>query len=636
MVRVTDYFEECRTNPSYYATASQRLLKAFGEPTIINTAEDSRLSRVFQNQTIKMFPKFSEFFGIEDSIESVYDVVRAASQGLEESRQILYLLGPVGSAKSSLADKIKELMEEEPIYVLAVPKKDREGSLVENEYILSPMYESPLGIIPKSESAAAAKEWGIPKRHFSGVCSPWAVKRLREFDGDISRFWVAEIRPSLRDEIAVAMVAPGDDNNQDISDLVGKVDVRMLEEFAVNDPDAYAYAGGLCKASQGVLDFVEMFKAPLKTLHPLLTATQEHRFSGTEGGVMPFNGIVLAHSNESEWDKFRSEKRNEAFLDRVRLIKVKYNLRPTEEQEIYRKLLASSELADASVAPFTLELLARTVIASRLVKSANAKPALKMRIYDGSDIRGEVANAPTVYDLKKEAGPDEGMTGISTRTAFKILAAAANTGDEVALDPVELLEITKKELRTTFGNQATEWITFTDESAKEWLFVRLGDMIRQSLLEDYETYAQTRFERYIAEAEVATNPDVGGYKDPDTGVMIDKDALDKRLSQIEKPGAISNPKDFRQEAVTWVLRYKARHEGRMPNWQEYAPMQRVIKKIVEKDTEELLPLISFGPKREKELDEKHVAFLARMKQRGFTEKQVRRIVQWYTSTKISS
>ena len=174
--------------------------------------------------------------------------------------------------------------------------------------------------------------------------SPWAVKRLKEFDGDISQFRVVRLNPSVLRQVAIAKTEPGDENNQDISSLVGKVDIRKLDRHSQDDPDAYSYSGGLCLANQGLLEFVEMFKAPIKMLHPLLTATQEGNFKGTEGfSAIPFNGCILAHSNESEWQTFRNNKHNEAFLDRIYIVKVPYCLQVSEEVRIYEA--AASQLA---------------------------------------------------------------------------------------------------------------------------------------------------------------------------------------------------------------------------------------------------------------------------------------------------
>ena len=255
--------------------------------------------------------------------------------------------------------------------------------------------------------------------------SPWAVKRLEEFGGDISKF---TRRPSDAvascSQIGVAKTEPGDENNQDISSLVGKVDIRKLEMFSQNDPDAYSFSGGLNRATQGILEFVEMFKAPIKMLHPLLTATQEGNYVGTENiGAIPFQGIILAHSNEAEWQTFKNNKNNEAFIDRICVIKVPYCLRVTEEQSIYHKLIQSSELAESPCAPATLQMMARFSVLSRLREHENSGIYSKMRVYDGETLKETDPKARSMQEYRDAAGVDEGMEGISTRFAFKVLAA---------------------------------------------------------------------------------------------------------------------------------------------------------------------------------------------------------------------
>src|SRR5215204_1351285 len=275
---VPEYLEVCRADPGVYASAPERILKAIGEPEVVDTAKDARLGRIFLNRTIRVYPAFSEFFGMEDTIERIVGFFRHAAQGLEERKQILYLLGPVGGGKSSLAERLKSLMEVHPIYVLKAGDE------------LSPVFESPLSLFdPESLGPMLEEKYGIPRRRLSGLMSPWCYKRLEAFGGDISQFRVAKIQPSRLRQIGIAKTEPGDENNQDISSLVGKVDIRKLETFAQNDPDAYSYSGGLNRANQGILEFVEMFKAPIKMLHPLLTATQEGNYIGTENiGAIPF------------------------------------------------------------------------------------------------------------------------------------------------------------------------------------------------------------------------------------------------------------------------------------------------------------------------------------------------------------
>src|ERR1700709_1383857 len=279
--------------------------------------------------------------------------------------------------------------------------------------------------------------------------SPWCLKRLDEFGGDVSKFKVVKLNPSRLRQIGVAKTEPGDENNQDISSLVGKVDIRKLESLSQNDPDAYSYSGGLNRANQGMLEFVEMFKAPIKMLHPLLTATQEGNYVGTENiGAIPFSGVILAHSNESEWQRFLTNKNNEAFIDGICVIKVPYCLRVAEEHKIYEKLIQGSELVSAPCAPATLETLARFSVASRLRKHENSTVFAKMRGYDGGSLKESDPKARSVQEYKEAGGVDEGMDGASTRFAFKVLAATYNHDTaEIGADPVHLMYTLEQAIR---------------------------------------------------------------------------------------------------------------------------------------------------------------------------------------------
>src|SRR6476660_4519609 len=395
---IEEYLAECKRNPLAYATAAERMLKAIGDPQMVDTRNDPRMSRLFANKVIKIYPAFAEFYGMEDAIEQVVSYFRHAAQGLEEKKQILYLLGPVGGGKSSIAERLKQLMEHVPFYAI-------KGS---------PVNESPLGLFdPLEDGPLLEKEYGIPARYLNRILSPWAVKRLDEYGGDIRKFRIVKRHPSMLKQIGVSKTEPGDENNQDISALVGKVDIRKLETFAQDDPDAYSFSGGLNRANQGILEFVEMFKAPIKMLHPLLTATQEGNYIGTENiGAIPFTGVILAHSNEAEWSSFKANKNNEAFIDRICVIKVPYCLRATEEQKIYEKLIQGSELAAAPCAPSTLETLARFSVMSRLRKHENSTLFGKMRVYDGESLKESDPKARSVQEYRDAAGVDEGMDGV--------------------------------------------------------------------------------------------------------------------------------------------------------------------------------------------------------------------------------
>ena len=623
VLSLQEYLELCRSDPSAYASPAERLLMAIGEPELIDTRLDPRLSRIFQNKVIKVYPAFREFYGMEDSIDQIVSYLRHSAQGLEERKQILYLLGPVGGGKSSLAEKLKHLMEKVPFYAI-------QGS---------PVNESPLNLFdPDEDGRILEDDFGIPRRYLKGLMSPWAVKRLKEFNGDITRFKVVRLHPSILKQVAVAKTEPGDENNQDISSLVGKVDIRKLEHYAQNDPDAYAFSGGLCLANQGLLEFVEMFKAPIKVLHPLLTATQEGNYNGTEGlSAIPFDGIILAHSNESEWMAFRNNRNNEAFLDRVYIVKVPYCLRVSDEVHIYEKLLISSSLFEAPCAPGTLQMLAQFSVLSRLKEPENSSIFSKMRVYDGENLKDTDPKAKSIQEYRDYAGVDEGMAGISTRFAFKILSQVFNFDHtEVAASPVHLLYVLERQIeREQFPAEVEEkYLSYL----KGWLAPRyaefIGKELQQAYLESYSEYGQNIFDRYVTYADFWIQDQE--YRDPDTGESFDRASLNSELEKIEKPAGISNPKDFRNEIVNFVLRARAANNGRNPVWTSYEKLRAVIEKKMFSNTEDLLPVISFNAKSSADEQKKHEDFVNRMTQKGYTAKQVRLLSEWYLRVRKSS
>ncbi len=620
---LTEYLELCKNDPGVYANAAERMLRAIGEPQLVDTSKDPILSRLFFNKIIQQYPAFDSFYGMEDAIEQIVSYFKHASQGLEETKQILYLLGPVGGGKSSLAEKLKSLMEKEPIYAI----KD------------SPVFESPLGLFnPDEDSRLLEEEYGIPGRYVDTIMSPWAVKRLHDYGGDISQFKVVKFHPSILDRKAISKTEPGDENNQDISSLVGKVDIRKLEEFAQNDPDAYSYDGSLCRANQGIMEFVEMFKAPIKVLHPLLTATQEGNYNGTEGmSAMPFKGIVLAHSNESEWTSFRNNKNNEAFLDRVYIVKIPYCLRISEEVNIYKKLLDNSSLNKAPCAPSTLDMLAQFSVLSRLVTPENSSIYSKLKVYDGESLKDKDPKAKSYQEYQDYAGVDEGMDGLSTRFAFKILSRVFNYDQtEIAANPVHLLYVLEKQIEKEQFPQDIHARYL--ENIKEFLVPNyidfIGKEIQTSYLESYSEYGQNIFDRYVIYADFWIQDQE--FRDPETGENFNRSSLNDELEKIEKPAGISNPKDFRNEVVNFVLRARAGNDGKNPRWTSYEKLRTVIEKKMFSNTEDLLPVISFNAKSSSDDSKKHDDFVNRMVEKGYTTKQVRLLCEWYLRVRKSS
>ncbi|MFA7504870.1 MAG: PrkA family serine protein kinase, partial [Burkholderiaceae bacterium] len=399
----------------------------------------------------------------------------------------------------------------------------------------------------------------------------------------------------------------------------------------------YSYSGGLCLANQGLLEFVEMFKAPIKMLHPLLTATQEGNFKGTEGfSAIPFHGVILAHSNESEWQTFRNNRNNEAFLDRIYIVKVPYCLQVSEEVRIYEKLLANSSLSAAPCAPGTLDMMAQFAVLTRLKEPDNSNIYSKMRVYDGENLKDVDPNAKSVQEYRDYAGIDEGMSGISTRFSYKVLSAVFNYDQtEIAANPVHLMYVLEQKLLREQLPEDTQrrYLDFI----KSWLAPRyaefIGKEIQTAYLESYSEYGQNIFDRYVTYADYWIQDE--DYRDPETGESFDRAQLNGELEKIEKPAGIANPKDFRNEIVNFVLRARANNHGKNPAWTSYEKLREVIEKKMFSNTEELLPVISFNAKASAEDQRKHDSFVERMVCKGYTEKQVRLLCEWYLRVRKS-
>lgn len=629
------YLELCKSDRMAFATAAERFMDAVGEPRIVDTSEDQRLSRIHSNQKIRVYDAFSDFYGMEAAVERVVAYFRHAAQGLEESKQILYLLGPVGGGKSSLSERIKALMEKHAMYVLY------DENETNPELKLSPVFESPLALFNPNnpDDAAVLNEYGIPLSYAGrSPLSGWAQQKLDEFkanDLDFSAFKVVKLYPNKDRQIGIMKVEPGDENNQDVSVLIGKTDLRKLEKFPQNHPYAYSYSGGLNRTTQGLMEFAEMFKANIKTLNPLLMATQDRSYKGTEAiPALPYGGVIMAHSNESEWETFRNNKSNEAFLDRVFIVNVPYCLRYDEEERIYQKMLNSSVLRDVRVAPGTLKMLSQWSVLTRLKSPENSTIAAKLAVYNGENVKDKMPNVKSHEEYVEAAGPREGMAGMSTRFAFKVLSSVINfRPEELQANPVDLMfvltEALKKEGLPPETQQAYE--NFIKEILQPKYFETLEKELRAAYLDSFSAFGQNLFERYIrfAEAWIADEQ----CKDPETHQLLDRRKLNDELEAIEKASGITNAKDFRQDIVNYVLRYKSRSEGKSPAWTEYEKIRQVLEKRMFSATENIMPVISFGPKHDRDLEDKHNAFIQRMLDKGYSELQIKQLVAWWSNNK---
>ncbi|MEO5701630.1 MAG: PrkA family serine protein kinase, partial [Casimicrobiaceae bacterium] len=261
----------------------------------------------------------------------------------------------------------------------------------------------------------------------------------------------------------------------------------------------------------------------------------------------------------------------------------------------------------------------------------------KMRVYDGETLKDVDPKAKTLQEYRDYAGPDEGMTGVSTRFAYKILSAVFNHDQtEIAANPVHLMYVLEQRLgREDLPDETRRRYV---EHVKGYLGPRyaefIGKEIQTAYLESYTEYGQNIFDRYVTFADCWIQEE--DYRDPETGEQFDRAALNGELEKIEKPAGIGNPKDFRNEIVNFVLRARAHNAGRNPTWNSYEKLREVIEKKMFSNTEDLLPVISFNAKASADEKQKHQNFVARMVAKGYTEKQVRLLAEWYLRVHKSS
>jgi serine protein kinase len=318
-------------------------------------------------------------------------------------------------------------------------------------------------------------------------------------------------------------------------------------------------------------------------------------------------------------------------------VKVPYCLQVSEEIKIYEKLLRNSALSEAPCSPHTLEMMAQFSVLSRLKDPENSSIYSKMRVYDGESLKDTDPKAKSYQEYRDYSGPEEGMGGISTRFAYKILSTVFNYDQtEVAANPVHLMYV----LEQRIGRE-----DFPDEIKRKYLeFIKgylapryaefIGKEIQTAYLESYSEYGQNIFDRYVTYADCWIQDE--DFRDPDTGEIFDRPALNTELEKIEKPAGIANPKDFRNEIVNFVLRARANNAGKNPTWSSYEKLREVIEKKMFSSTEDLLPVISFNAKASAEDQQKHSNFVARMVAKGYTEKQVRLLSEWYLRVQKSS
>ncbi|NLY44313.1 MAG: serine protein kinase, partial [Clostridiaceae bacterium] len=534
-----DYLEIVKENPSVCMLAHQRMYQAIVEKgvEVVKTEENPRLRRIYGNDIIKKYSFFkNDFFGIDKTLMKIVRYFHAAAMKGEESRQVLYLVGPVGAGKSSIMEALKKALEESPpIYAL-------KGC---------PMQEEPLHLVPKHLRRKFEELLDV---EIEGDLCPICRYRLKEdYNGEFERFPVETVEFSIRSRRGIGVVPPVDPNNQDTSVLIGSVDISKLDLYPEDDPRVLSLNGAFNVGNRGIVEFIEVFKNEVEYLHTMITATQEKSIpSPGKGAMIYFDGIILAHSNEAEWNKFKADHTNEAILDRIVKIEVPYCLELDEEVKIYRKMLSKSKF-NAHIAPHTIEVASMFAILTRLAPSPKVDPMTKLKIYNGEEIveKGTTKKVD-ILELKEEA-PREGMTGISTRFIMKALDTALAESEYPCINPINILETLIKSVKelSISDDEKKRYLNFLQDSIKKEYHKILEKEVTKAFIHGYKEQAEDLFNNYLDHAEAFVNKTK--IKDPSTGEELEPD--EKFLRSIEEQIGITETaaRGFRQDVTAYMF-----------------------------------------------------------------------------------
>lgn len=596
-----DYLEIVKENPEVARLAHERLYDLLTKPgvEVLKAEENPRLRRIYGNESIKKYRFFSDdFYGIDRTIMKIVRYFHAAAMQGEEARQVLYLVGPVGAGKSSLMEHLKKALETaDPIYVI-------KGC---------PMREEPLHLVPKH----LRKEFEeMLKVHIEGDLCPVCRYRLKnEYNGEYERMPVETAEFSVRSRKGIGVVPPVDPNNQDTSVLIGSVDISKMDLFSEDDPRVLSLNGAFNVGNRGLVEFIEVFKNEIEYLHAMITATQEKSIpSPGKGAMIYFDGVILAHSNEAEWNKFKSDHTNEAILDRIVKIEVPYCLELDEEIKIYQKLLRQSNFK-AHIAPHTVEIASMFAILTRLVPSSKVDPLTKLKIYNGEEIMEQGgAKKVDITELREEAN-HEGMSGISTRFIMKGLDIALSESENNCINPLSVLETMIKQVKelSIAEDERKRYLGFLQDTLRKEYHKILESEVTKAFIHGYHEQAQDLFNNYLDHAEAYANR--AKIKDKNTGEELEPD--EKFLQSIEEQIGISGTaaKGFRQDVTAYMF-YVLRSGGKL-DYNSYEPLKAAIEKKLTASVRELSRVITQSKVRDKDQNEKYNAMVAEMEQNGY-------------------
>jgi serine protein kinase len=515
-------------------------------------------------------------FGQQKAKENLIEKIDNASRGLEASKRLWILLGPPGAAKSRSMDGIKTALnhysrsDEGKTYSLLLPTVDerlKEKALFEEKgihYLQAPIYERPLQMIPLplrapfveklSELVEREGVQDFLRRHphydgefrmqIDGLISPYSDFVLREFM-TAKGLDFAQLLPFLkvkrmvydaRTKSGIGSYTPRDEKSQEAGSLVGNLDYSLLPRFgSESHPLVHDYKGELCAGANGFVEIHEILKLSDRFLYELLFATQDRFFKPEGQPPIPFNGVIIGHTNFHEYNMFMANETFEALRSRTTFIEMPLSVHFKDEEKIYAFTYSNGQRKWAPkkkhlghVAPHALEFLSLVATMTRLYESKqnpNLTLLQKALIYSGRADSGVDNNmARTILEEFEFVKPSEGTFGLDPRFIqnvfentehFQINEYAANLsrlkdeGGEPAMitsialqnpcvAPMDLylrMEIALKESFATNKAKLGHFVEKILPQAKHWILSQIATDVYGSVLRD-ESVVESTWKKY--------------------------------------------------------------------------------------------------------------------------------------------
>ena len=604
-----EYLEKVKDNPDIVKTSHKRLYDAILEKGVeVMPDSDPRKISIFGGENVRVYSYFrDQFFGMENVISKLMRFLSSAAKKGEESRQVLLLMGPVGAGKSDLTEHIKRSLEGSTYFHV---KGD-------------PQRGEPLQLIPRNLRDNFENILGVK---IDGDISP--VLRyllIEEMAGKYEDFNVVETSFSQRGRRGIASVPPMDANSQDVGVLIGSEDISKLDKYSEDDPRVLSLNGAFNVGNRGIVELVEVFKNEIEFLHTIITATQEKRVPAPgKHDMLHFDGVILAHCNEAEWNRFQSEHTNEAILDRIVKIEVPYVLELDQEVKIYRKIIGKSDF-DAHIAPHTIEIASMFSVMSRLQESQKCDLITKMKIYNGEDVieRGRVKNVD-IKDLREEAYR-EGMSGISTRFIMKSIDAALSDSENNMITPVSIIDSLVKQVKEQIINEEDKerYLEIIQKIIREEYLRILENEIAKAFVSAYDEQARSLFDSYLDNAESYTNRTI--MKDRITKEERDPD--EKFMKAIEEQiGIVGSSCDGFRSDVTAYMFAKMRR-GEKIDYKSYGPLKEAIEAYLITSVKDIARIVTRSKSRDDDQKKKYSDMVGTLiEEYGYTEKSAEEIL----------